>query len=79
MAFRLVVPASCTVEIDGATAIRVNCLDGEVELTVELAVPEKPPVPAEYWQDTDPIDVEVELGIPIPNPHPWDIEDETVV
>lgn len=74
MAFRLIVPASCTVEVDGATAIRVNCLDGEVELTVELAVPEKPPVPAEYWQDTE---LDVELGIPIPNaPRPRDPEDE---
>jgi hypothetical protein len=70
MAFRLIVSANCTVEINGANSVRVDCLDGEVELVVELAVPVKPAVPAEYWQDTD-----VEPLIPNA-PRPRDPEDE---
>jgi hypothetical protein len=59
MAFRLVVPASCTVEIDGAVAVTVTCVDGEVVLGIELEIPARPPVPAEYWQyDPEVEDVE---------------------
>lgn len=65
--FKLIVPARCTVEVNGAIQIAVNCVDGEVELLIELAVPVKPPVPASYWQDTaipNPLDIEDEDGLP---------------
>lgn len=74
MAFRLVVPADCTVELNGALAVTVDCVDGEVELTVTVKIPVKPPVPIGYWQDTD---VEDEPLIPnAPRPRPRDPEDE---
>lgn len=67
MAFRLVVPADCTVELNGALAVTVDCVDGEVELTVTVKIPVKPPVPSQYWQDVDipnPLDIEDENGLP---------------
>lgn len=71
--FRLIVPATTTVEVNGAVQVAVSCCDGEVEILIELAVPEKPPVPIGYWQDTDPVEDEPL----IPNaPRPRDPEDE---
>jgi hypothetical protein len=72
--FRLVVPAECTVEVhSGVQSVTLIGTDGEVELLIELKVPVKPVVPAEYWQYSAGTEIEPP---PCPRPAILDPEDE---